>query len=68
MKSTIIFAAVVATSITPAMAYSSLYESIRQDDLERRIEKQEQQLRGLQHEQRWERWGNRQKRFREESF
>ena len=58
MKSTIIFAAVVAASITPAMAgfdWEGLDQEVRRMKIERRLDQQEQQLRRLQGERDLER-------------
>ena len=62
MKSTIIFAAVVAASITPAMAWDTRSDQIerelfyQQEETRERLHRQEQQLRNLELQQSQERW------------
>ena len=62
MKSIMIFAAVMAASITPAMAWDTKSDQIeremfyQQQETKERLHRQEQQLRNLQLQQSQERW------------
>ena len=62
MKSTIIFAVVVAASITPTMAWDTRSDQIerelfyQQEETRERLHRQEQQLRNLELQQSQERW------------
>ena len=62
MKSIMIFAAVMAASITPAMAWDTRSEQMerelfyQQEEMRERMHRQEQQLRNLQLQQMQERW------------